>query len=155
MGRLAGKVAYVLGAAGRGNMGQVIARRFAEEGATVAVGGRHAEELEWLAGELGGMAVTCDITKMEDIKSSVGAIMDAHGKLDIAVNATAWVCCPVRGNHRDELNLMMDLQFKGPYQWMQVLVGVMSDPLQSSRSPLRRRRFWWVITTLISAPRPA
>ena len=69
MGRLAGKVAYVLGAAGRGNMGQVIARRFAEEGATVAVGGRHPEELEWLAGEIGGMAVTCDITKMEDIKS--------------------------------------------------------------------------------------
>jgi NAD(P)-dependent dehydrogenase (short-subunit alcohol dehydrogenase family) len=30
MGRLAGKVAYVLGAAGRGNMGQVIAQRFAE-----------------------------------------------------------------------------------------------------------------------------
>ena len=88
MGRLAGKVAYVLGAAGRGNMGQVIARRFAEEGAMVAVGGRHADELEWLAGEIGGMAVTCDITKMEDIKSSVGAIMDAHGKLDIAVIAT-------------------------------------------------------------------
>ena len=56
MGRLAGKVAYVLGAAGRGNMGQVIAQRFAEEGAIVAVGGRHAEELEWLAGEIGGMA---------------------------------------------------------------------------------------------------
>ena len=38
MGRLAGKVAYVLGAAGQGNMGQVIAQRFAAEGATVAVG---------------------------------------------------------------------------------------------------------------------
>jgi hypothetical protein len=24
--------------------------------------------------------------------------------------------------------MMMDLQFKGPYQWMQALVGVMSDP---------------------------
>ena len=34
MGRLAGKVAYVLGAAGQGNMGQVIAQRFAAEGAT-------------------------------------------------------------------------------------------------------------------------
>ena len=129
MGRLAGKVAYVLGAAGRGNMGQVIARRFAEEGATVAVGGRHADELEWLAGEIGGMAVTCDITKMEDIKSSVGAIMDAHGKLDIAVNATGLgLLAQFEETTEDELNLMMDLQFKGPYQWMQVLVGVMSDP---------------------------
>ena len=76
MGRLAGKVAYVLGAAGQGNMGQVIAQRFAAEGATVAVGGRHPDELARLAGEIGGMAVTCDITKMEDIKSSVQAIMD-------------------------------------------------------------------------------
>ena len=156
MGRLAGKVAYVLGAAGRGNMGQVIARRFAEEGAVVVVGGRHADELERLAGEIGGMAVTCDITKMEDIKSSVGAIMNAHGKLDIAVNATGLgLLAQFEETTEDELNLMMDLQFKGPYQFMQMLVGVMSDPLQSSRSPPRLRRFWWVITTLTSAPRPA
>ena len=39
MGRLAGKVAYVLGAAGRGNMGQVIAQRFAEEVDSLEVGG--------------------------------------------------------------------------------------------------------------------
>ena len=129
MGRLVGKVAYVLGAAGRGNMGQVIAQRFAEEGATVAVGGRHPEELEWLAGEIDGMAVTCDITKMEDIKSSIGAIMDAYGKIDIAVNATGLgLLAQFEETTEEELNMMMDLQFKGPYQWMQVLVGVMSDP---------------------------
>jgi NAD(P)-dependent dehydrogenase (short-subunit alcohol dehydrogenase family) len=28
----------------------------------------------------------------------------------------------------EDLNMMMALQFKGPYQWMQVLVGVMNDP---------------------------
>ena len=54
MGRLAGKVAYVLGAAGRGNMGQVIAQRFADEGATVAVGGRHPESLSGLRARLAG-----------------------------------------------------------------------------------------------------
>ena len=75
------------------------------------------------------MAVTCDITKMEDIKSSVQAIRDAHGKIDIAVNATG-VGLPraVRGTSEADLNMMMDLQFKGPYQFMQVLVGVMPDP---------------------------
>ena len=101
-------------------MGQVIARRFAEEGAMLAVGGRNADELEWLAGEIGGMAVTCDITKMEDIKSSVGSIMDAHGKLDIAVNATGLgLLAQFEETTEDELNLMMDLQFKGPYQCTQ------------------------------------
>ena len=45
MGRLAGKAAVVLGAAGRGNMGQVIARRFVAEGARVLVAGRRDDEL--------------------------------------------------------------------------------------------------------------
>lgn len=43
--RLAGKVAVILGAAGVDNMGQVIARRLAVEGAKVVVAGRHAETL--------------------------------------------------------------------------------------------------------------
>jgi NAD(P)-dependent dehydrogenase (short-subunit alcohol dehydrogenase family) len=110
-------------------MGQVIAQRFAAEGAIVAVGGRHPEELARLADEIGGMAVTCDITKMEDIKSSVQAIMDAHGKIDIAVNATGvGLLTQFEETSEEDLNMMMDLQFKGPYQFMQVLVGVMPDP---------------------------
>ena len=43
MARLTGKTAWVLGAAGRDNMGQVIARRFADEGAKVVVGGRNLD----------------------------------------------------------------------------------------------------------------
>ena len=39
-GQLDGKVAVVLGAAGQGNMGQVIARTFAREGAKLIVAGR-------------------------------------------------------------------------------------------------------------------
>ena len=129
MGRLAGKVAYVLGAAGQGNMGQVIAQRFAAEGAIVAVGGRHPDELARLANEIGGMAVNCDITTMEDIKSSVQSIIDAHGKIDIAVNATGvGLLTQFEETSEADLNMMMDLQFKGPYQFMQVLVGVMPDP---------------------------
>ena len=128
MGRLVGKVAYVLGAAGRDNMGQVIARRFSEEGAVVAIGGRHPEELNRLADEIGGMAVTCDITKMDDIKSSIQAIMDAHGKIDIAVNCTGLgLLTQFEETSEEDLMMMMDLQFKGPYQFMQVLVGVMSN----------------------------
>ena len=38
--KLSGKRAVVLGAAGRHNMGQVIARRFVQEGAKVLVAGR-------------------------------------------------------------------------------------------------------------------
>ena len=45
MNQLEGKGAIVIGAAARGNMPQVIARRFAQEGARVVVAGRKMEEL--------------------------------------------------------------------------------------------------------------
>ena len=67
MGRLEGKGAVVLGAAGRGNMGQVIARRFADEGARVLVAGRHADELERFAGEIDGAWALCDITNRDQV----------------------------------------------------------------------------------------
>ena len=44
----------VVGAAGAGNMGQCIARRFAKEGATVAVAGRNTDELDRLVADIGG-----------------------------------------------------------------------------------------------------
>ena len=88
--RLSGKIAWVLGAAGKDNMGQVIARRFAEEGATVIVGGRHMDVLGELADEISGLAIECDITRMEDIKHSVTTIKSTYSKLDIAVNCTGW-----------------------------------------------------------------
>ena len=81
--RLSGKIAWVLGAAGKNNMGQVIARRFAEEGATVIVGGRHMDVLGELADEIQGLAIECDITRMDDIKHSVTTIKSNYSKLDI------------------------------------------------------------------------
>ena len=63
MGRLSGKRAVVLGAAGRDNMAQVMVRRFVEEGAKVVVAGRKRDELERFAAEIGGIAATCDITE--------------------------------------------------------------------------------------------
>lgn len=128
MGRLKGKVAFVLGAAGEGNMGQVIARRFAAEGAKVAVGGRNAATLKQLAGDIDGYAVTCDITSMTDIKRSVDSIIEQYGQLDIAVNSTGrGLLVPFEETSEEDLQAMMDLQFKGPFQLMQVLVGKMSS----------------------------
>jgi len=128
MSRLAGKCAYVLGAAGRGNMGQAIARRFAAEGARVAVGGRHMNELATLAGEIGGIAVRCDITRMAEIQASVDAVLEKFGHLDIAVNSTGWgLLTPFEKTSEHDLDKIIALQFKGPYQFMQVLVGKMSS----------------------------
>ena len=90
MKRLNGKVAVVLGAAGRGNMGQHIARRFAAEGAQVVVAGRHQEELEACAAAIGGAAALCDITVKADLERIAAFAKGRFGGLDIAVNATGW-----------------------------------------------------------------
>ena len=90
MGRLAGKVAIVLGAAGAGNMGQVIARRFRDEGANVMVAGRKGDELQRFADEIGAGWTLCDITSAADLKALVAATVARFGKVSIAVNATGW-----------------------------------------------------------------
>jgi hypothetical protein len=90
MGRLAGKVAVVLGAAGQDNMGQVMARRFAEEGATVVVAGRRSEPLEALAAEIGGSAALCDITDKAQVDALAATALERHGRLDVAINCTGW-----------------------------------------------------------------
>lgn len=88
MRRLEGKKALVVGAAGKDNMGQTIARRFAAEGAMVAVAGRHQDVLNELAQEISGVAIPCEFTSRESIFSMVDKANREMGGLDIAVNPT-------------------------------------------------------------------
>lgn len=126
--KLAGKVAVVLGAAGRDNMGQVIARRFRDEGATVIVAGRHGDELVRLADEIGGYAKTCDITDRQQVFDLFAFARDKGGRVDIAVNATGWgLLRPFLETSADELRRMSDLQFIGPFQFCQAAVEAMEQ----------------------------
>ena len=126
MGKLNNKVAIVLGAAGRDNMGQHIARRFADERAKVVVAGRHLDELARFADVIGGAACACDITKRSDIEELAGFAKQKYGHIDIALNATGWgLLKPFLETSDQELDAMMDLQFKGPFEFLQVMVGAM------------------------------
>ncbi len=124
MTRLAGKNAAILGAAGRNNMAQAIARRFAAEGANVVVAGRKMDELARFAEEIGGRAFSCDITKKDD----TDALAAFAGPVDIAVNATGWgLLKPFLETTGDELQSIADLQFKGPFQFFQSMIGAMPN----------------------------
>jgi NAD(P)-dependent dehydrogenase (short-subunit alcohol dehydrogenase family) len=128
MSRLKGKSALVLGAASVDNMGQIIAKRFADEGAQVTVAGRNMANLQSLADAIGGSAVHCDITSKADIDAAVAHAVDCSGPIDIAVNCTGWgLLTPFEDTSEEDLVAMMNLQFKGPYQFMQALVTNMSD----------------------------
>ena len=126
MGRLDGKVALVLGAAGADNMGQVIARRFAEEGARVVAAGRQLESLQGFAAEFDGLALGCDITDRAQVFAMMEAARAWHGHLDIAVNATGWgFLKPFLDNTEDGLARITALQFSGPFYFCQAAVEAM------------------------------
>lgn len=127
MARLDGKVAVILGAAGKDNMGQVMARRFAAEGARVLVAGRHETPLKAIAAEIDGRHVLCDITKKVDVDAMVQAGVDAWGRVDIAVNCTGWgLMEKLLDTTEAQIDRLMDLQFKGTFFFLQSLCAQMS-----------------------------
>ena len=127
MGKLAGKVASIVGAAGPDNMGQVIARRFAEEGAKVVVSGRREAPLQTLATEIDGAWVGCDFSRRDSIHHMLDDVVTRFGRLDIAVNATGWgLLKPLTETTEEDLERIVDLQFKGPFFWLQKLVQILS-----------------------------
>jgi NAD(P)-dependent dehydrogenase (short-subunit alcohol dehydrogenase family) len=127
-GRLAGKIAIVLGASQAGNMGQAIAKRFADEGAKVVVAGRTQAELERFASQIDGAWRVCDITSRSDLGELVDFTTDRFGGLDIAVNCVGWALFkPFLETTAAELQQMIDLQFKGPFQFFQAALGAMRD----------------------------
>lgn len=131
MGRLEGKVAVVLGAASRDNMGQAIARRFHEEGAQIVVAGRNREVLDPLAEELGGLALSCDITDRASVAALAQDAKAWRGRLDTAVNATGWgLLQGFLETSDEELARMTALQFTGPFVFLQEMVRAMksNDP---------------------------
>jgi len=128
MGRLNGKAAVVIGAGNKGNMAQVIAKRFRDEGAQVAVAGRKMGELERFATEIGGHALHCDITKRDEVFALARDAKAKMGAVNIAVNSTGWgFLKPFLDNTEDELDQIMALQFKGPFMFCQAMVEAMTD----------------------------
>lgn len=128
MGRLHDKVAVVIGAAGRGNMGQVIARRFAAEGAKVVVAGRDEAALAELAAEIDGTSSVCDIGDEADLARLGEAAVGHFGGLDIALNATGWgLLKPFLETTRADIERMVALQFTGAFLFYQAMLRVMRD----------------------------
>ena len=110
MTQMEGKVALVTGA-GTG-IGRSSALALARAGAAVCVSdidGDGAAETAQLITDEGGkaIAVTCDVTKAEDVGAMVSAAVGAFGRLDAAVNNAG-----IAGSFTDRLHEADDLMFE-------------------------------------------
>ncbi|HVR51013.1 MAG TPA: 2-hydroxycyclohexanecarboxyl-CoA dehydrogenase [Pseudorhodoferax sp.] len=90
---LEGKVVVVTG--GGGGIGGASCRRFAREGAKVAVFDLNREAAEAVAAQIreaGGQAqaVRCDITDRASVDQAVAATVQALGPIDVLVNNAGW-----------------------------------------------------------------
>jgi len=89
MNRLEGKTALVIGSAT--GIGREVARLFATEGASVALGDRDQAALEAARGQIGAdgrapFAIAVDVTQEAEVAAAIAQAIEQFGRLDILVN---------------------------------------------------------------------
>jgi meso-butanediol dehydrogenase/(S,S)-butanediol dehydrogenase/diacetyl reductase len=126
--RFAGKVVVVTGAS-RG-IGSGIARRFASEGATVAVASNEdlvhtvAQELRRFGGAVSSHLV--DVTDIAQVRNLYDAVVREHGRIDISIqNAGVITIKPLAELTEREWDFIMDVNTKGVFLCCQAAAAYM------------------------------
>ena len=109
---LEGQVGLVTGG-GRG-IGRLIARELADAGMRVAVAARTTGQVEDTAKEIGGLAVTADVSKQDDVEAMTATVERELGPIDLLVNnagvfgsgALPWEEDPADWWHVFEINVL-------------------------------------------------
>ena len=87
---LAGQVVVVTG--GGSGIGEATARLFARSGALVAVWDRDRRAAQRVAGEIGGLACGCDVTRPSEVTAVFRRVVERWGGVDLVVSnaGAAW-----------------------------------------------------------------
>jgi NAD(P)-dependent dehydrogenase (short-subunit alcohol dehydrogenase family) len=122
-----GKSVLITGAS-RG-IGASAARLFAEAGANVVLAARSHEAIEALAGEIGpqALAVTCDVSRYDDVFAAVEACQARFGGLDVLIG-NAGVIEPISHmatSDPADWSQVIDINLKGIYYGMRAAMPVM------------------------------
>ncbi len=132
--KLEGKVAFVTGA-GSG-IGRATALAFAREGASVAVADISEQDnqetvrmIEEEGEQLGGraLAVKCDVSKVEDVRSALDKTIETFGRLDIAFNNAGieYIIKPAAEVTEEEWDRIMDIDLRGVFLCMKYEIPLM------------------------------
>ena len=132
MKRLQDKVAIITG--GNSGVGAATAELFAKEGAKVVISARReaqllevAEKIKAAGGEV--MPVVSDISKAEDAKALVEAVMAKYGKIDVLINNAGVLDSGLKAIDKftdDDMNKVIDINTKGTMCMMREVTAEMA-----------------------------
>ncbi len=125
-GRLAGKVAVVVG--GATGFGLATVERFSEEGATIVIGGRRLELAREVAEAHGASATRCDVTDDADVEALARETLDRHGTVDVAISYAGYQqSTPLHDLTPELLEPMVAVQLSGAMFFMRHMANAMAD----------------------------
>ena len=124
---MTGKTALITGAS-RG-IGAAAALEFSAAGANVVLAARSSNEIEALAAEIGeqAMAVTCDVSRYDDVRDTVDQSVSRFGGLDILIN-NAGVIDPIahlENSDPEAWGKVIDINVKGVYHGLRAAIPAM------------------------------
>ena len=112
-------------------IGAATARHFAALGANVVLAARSTSALEGIASEIGdrALAVSCDVSRYDDVKAAVTAATERFGGLDVLIG-NAGVIEPIAHLSEvdpDEWDKVIDINLKGVFHGMRAALPVMKE----------------------------
>src|SRR5438270_6835582 len=128
-GKLAGKVALITGASM--GIGEAIAELFLRSGARVVLCARDLPRTEAAVRRIGGsaentLALSCDVSKGEQVRATVQAAIQKFGRIDILVNNAGFG----RNDSVEKLDMaklraLFDTNYFGVMECMQAVIPIM------------------------------
>ena len=101
---------------GGGGIGRAIAQRLARDRMAIAVVDRNSGAAQTVAAEIGGLAVTADVTEPEEVGRAIDATLARFGKIDLLVNnaGVAWMG-PALDTPLEALRSMLAVNVEGVF----------------------------------------
>ena len=136
MSGLKERVVLITGAAG--GIGTATARRLAAEGARLVLADLDAGAVRKLADELGGEAVTADVTRASDIEAMIDAPYRRWGRLDVLFNNAGVIRVqPLLDVTEAEWDRVLDVNLRAVFFVLQAAVRRMREQAPMAGSALR------------------